>query len=164
MHVRSGQVLCGKATLCAIAATALLAATAVLMEMRSAADDVKDTRAPVIEHPAPGTRFWCEVIESFNAKYQGDTPGHIGRGGGLTFHPHVALGDPVYHRVGDVDRAIGSVTGVLWERLRGSLTVEFRPHEDHRIAVGDEVWVDLNPADQKTPATAAGNPASGATK
>ncbi|MEI6239649.1 MAG: hypothetical protein WCR51_04625 [Planctomycetia bacterium] len=57
----------------------------------------------------------------------------------------VALGDPVY-KVGDVDKAIGGVTGVRWERLKGALTVEFRPHEEHRIAVGDEVWVDLNPA------------------
>jgi hypothetical protein len=132
--------------------------------MRSDADDVVDPRAPIREHPAHGTRFWFEVIESFNAKYQGDTAGHIGRGGGLSLHPHVALGDPVYHRIGDVDKAIGSVTGVAWERVRGSLTVEFRPHEDHRIAVGDEVWVDLNPAENAPSATAAGSPVSGSVR
>jgi len=147
--------------LCAIAATGVLAASAVFLEMRSDADDVQDTLEPVREHPAPGTRFWFEVIESFNAKYQGDTAGHIGRGGGLSLQPHVALGDPVHHRIDDVDRIVGSVTGLTWERLRGSLTVEFRNHEGHRIAVGDEVWVDLNPADQQPPATADGSPASG---
>ena len=156
MNSGSGRTGCGKATLCALAATGILAASGVMWEMRSAADDVHDPRAPVREHTAPGTRFWFEVIESFNAKYQGDTPGHVGRGGGLSLHPHVALGDPVYHKIGDVDKAIGSVTGVVWERVRGSLTVEFRPHEDHRIAVGDEVWVDLNPADRPPTASAPG--------
>ena len=156
MNSRSGRTWCRTATLCSLAATGILAASAVMLEMRSAADDVQDPRAPVREHPAPGTRFWFEVIESFNAKYQGDTPGHVGRGGGLSLHPHVALGDPVYHKIGDVDKAIGSVTGVVWERVRGSLTVEFRPHEDHRIAVGDEVWVDLNPADRQATASAPG--------
>jgi hypothetical protein len=101
------------------------------------------------------------VIESFNAKYQGDTAGHIGRGGGLSLQPHVALGESVQHRIGGVDTFDGSVTGLLWERLRGSLTVEFRSHEGHRIAVGDEVWIDLNPVDLKPPPTAEGSPASG---
>jgi hypothetical protein len=151
----------GKATLLAIAATVLLAASAVLLEMRSAADDIQGPREPVRERPAPGTPFWFEVIECFNAKYQGDTAGHIGRGGGLSLQPHVALGDSVHHRIGDVDTVVGSVTGLTWERLRGSLTVEFRSHDGHRIAVGDEVWVDLNPTEQKSPATADGSPASG---
>jgi hypothetical protein len=35
--------------------------------------------------------------------------------------------------------------GTRLERLKRALTVEFRPHEEHRIAVGDEVWVDLDP-------------------
>jgi hypothetical protein len=42
------------------------------------------------------------------------------------------------------------------------LTVEFRPHEDHRIAVGDDVWVDLNPAEQNPSTTTADSQASGA--
>jgi len=96
---------CWKATLCAIDATGVLAASAVLLEIQSAADGILDPRELVREHPAPGTPFWIEVIESFNAKYQGDTAGHIGR--------------------------------------------------------GDEVWVDLNPADPKPPPTAEGSPASG---
>ena len=163
MSIRISQPCRGKSALAGIAATMLVAATAMMMEMRGAADDVQDPLAPVREHPAPGTRFWFEVIESFNAKYQGDTAGHIGRGGGLSLHPHVALGDPVYHKIDDVDKAIGTVTGVVWERVRGSLTVEFRPHEDHRIAVGDEVWIDLNPVSEKRSATA-GNQTSGASR
>ena len=164
MNTHRGQMWCWKATLCAIGATGVLAASVVLLEVRTAADDIQDRREPVRQHPAPGTPFWFEVIESFNAKYQGDTAGHIGRGGGLSLQPHVALGDSVHHRVGDADTVVGSVTGLTWERLRGSLTVEFRSHEGHRIAVGDEVWVDLNPADQTPPATTAGGPASEATK
>lgn len=112
-----------------------------------AADDGVNANAPRREHAPHGTKFWFEVVESFNAKYQGDTPGHIGRGGGITLHPHVALGDPVHHhRLGEGDHEIGIVTGVVWDRLKGSITVEFSPKENHRIAVGDQVWVDLNPA------------------
>ena len=161
MSACNGRDWRGKATLLAIAVTGLVTAGAVVLEMRSDADDVVDRQAPVHEHPAHGTRFWVEVIESFNAKYEGDTPGHIGRGGGLSLHPHVALGDSVYHTSGDMDKAIGSVTGVVWERVRGSLTIEFRPDEDHRVAVGDEVWVDLNPADHNPSATTESSPASG---
>lgn len=145
MQARGGQAWSRPATLGALAATGVLAAGAVMLGWQCVADDGNDPQAPVREHPAPGTRFWFEVIQSFNAKYEGDTAGHVGRGGGLTLHPHVALGDLVYHTVGDVDRSIGSVTGLTWERLRGSLTVEFRPHAEHRIAVGDAVWIDLNP-------------------
>ena len=164
MNSHRGQMWCWKATLCAIAATGVLAASAVTLEMRSAADEVQGLREPVRQHPAPGTPFWFEVIESFNAKYQGDTAGHIGRGGGLSLQPHVALGDPVHHRIDDIDKIVGSVTGLTWERLRGSLTVEFRNHEGHRIAVGDEVWVDLNPDPQQASAAAAVPPASGLAK
>jgi len=164
MNIHSGQMWYWKTALSAIAATGVLTATAALLEMRSVADGIQGPREPVHERPTPGTPFWFEVIESFNAKYQGDTAGHIGRGGGLSLQPHVALGDSVHHRVGDADIVVGSVTGLTWERLRGSLTVEFRSHEGHRIAVGDEVWVDLNPADQKPPATTAGSPASEAIK
>lgn len=129
----------------AVVAAGMLVMCAVLMAMRGTADDVEDPAAPQRQHLPHGTLFWFEVVESFNAKYEGDTPGHIGRGGGITLHPHVALGDSVYHRTSDGNKAIGVITGVLWDRLRSSLTVEFRPKEDHRIAVGDEVWIDLNP-------------------
>ena len=94
--------------MCAFGATGVLAASAVLLEMRSAADDIQDRREPVRQHPAPGTPFWFEVIESFNAKYQGDTAGHIVRGGGLSLQPHVALGDSVHHRIGDVDTVVAA--------------------------------------------------------
>ncbi|MFM7107293.1 MAG: hypothetical protein ACKOZU_01585 [Planctomycetaceae bacterium] len=128
------------------AAVGALVTCVAMVGMRGAADDFEDSAAPQRQHAPHGTRFWFEVVESFNAKYEGDTPGHIGRGGGMTHHPHVALGDAVYHRIGDEDKAIGLVTGATWDRLKGSLAIEFRPKEDHRIAVGDEVWVDLNPA------------------
>lgn len=91
----------------------------------------------------PGTRFNFEVIESFDAKYLGDTPGHIGRAGGLEkLRPAMALGDAVYRG----DEKIGIISSIVWQRVQGSLTIEFDPEPLHRIAVGDKVWVDLNPA------------------
>lgn len=92
----------------------------------------------------PGTRFEFEVVESFDAKYLGDTPGHTGQAGGLgSTRPHVALGDPVYRG----KEQIGTVSTVVWSHSRGSLTVEFDPQPLTRIAVGEIVWVDLNPAE-----------------
>ncbi len=89
-----------------------------------------------------GTHFNFEVIESFDAKYEGDTPGHTGRGGGLeNTRPNVALGDTVYRG----DKKCGTVTGVVWSRVQGGLTIEFDPEANARIAVGDVMWVDLNP-------------------
>lgn len=91
----------------------------------------------------PGTRFEFEVVESFDAKYLGDTPGHTGQAGGLgSTRPQVALGDAVYRG----KESIGTVTGVVWSHARGSLTVEFDPKPYARIAVGEIVWVELNPA------------------
>jgi hypothetical protein len=95
---------------------------------------------------APGTRFAFEVIESHDAKYLGDTPGHTGRDGGLDVRPNVAIGDAVYRDDADGDPVVvGRITAVSWERVSGSLTVEFDPEPLLRIAVGDEVWIDLNP-------------------
>lgn len=99
---------------------------------------------------APGTKFAFEVIESHDAEYLGDTPGHMGRDGGLIVRPSVALGDGVYRTEGQTSRRVGTVTRAVWDRVSGGLTVEFDPAPLMRIAVGDEVWVDLNPA----PATA----------
>jgi len=114
---------------------------------RIVADD-PDAARPRAPH---GTPFTFEVIESLDAAYLGDTPSHVGRDGGLEFRPNVALGDPVFR--GDPDAGaegkavrIGRVTRVVWERVSGSLTVEFDPESLVRIAVGDEVFVDLNPA------------------
>jgi len=99
-----------------------------------------------------GTPFFFEVIDSHDAKYPGDTPSHVGKDGGLTVRPNVALRDPVYRTVNKTTTVIGKVTLVQWDRVSGSLTVEFDPEPLHRIAVGDEVWIDLNPAPSK-PAT-----------
>ena len=96
-----------------------------------------------------GTPFFFEVIDSHDAKYPGDTPSHLGKDGGLTVRPNVALRDPVYRTVNKATTVIGKVTLVQWDRVSGSLTVEFDPEPLHRIAVGDEVWVDLNPAPAK---------------
>jgi len=105
---------------------------------------------------AHGTPFYFEVIDSHDAKYQGDTPAHMGKDGGLTVRPNVALGDAVYRTANKSTVIIGTVTLVLWDRVSGSLTVEFDPEPNHRIAVGDEVWVDLNPDPAK--ARSAGGP------
>ncbi len=90
-----------------------------------------------------GTRFNFEVIESFDAKYLGDTPGHVGRAGGLEgIRPRVSLGDAVYRE----DTKIGIVTSALWSRVQGSMTIEFDPLPLTRVSVGDHVWLDLNPS------------------
>jgi hypothetical protein len=87
-----------------------------------------------------GDHFEFEVVESFDAKYEGDTPGHIGRHGGLgEIHPQVALGDPIF--LGD--KQVGVVTGLRWSRAQGALDVEFDPATKTRIAVGDVVWLKL---------------------
>jgi hypothetical protein len=111
------------------------------------ADDIEE-HLPRAPH---GTPFVFEVIESLDAAYLGDTPSHVGRDGGLEVRPNVALGDPVFRVAADESEAtkpvrIGRVTRVVWERVSGSLTVEFDPEPLIRIAVGDEVFVDLNPA------------------
>ena len=97
----------------------------------------------------PGTPFTFEVIESLDAAYLGDTPSHMGRDGGLSVRPNVSLGDAVYRttQAGEQSTTIrvGTVTRVKWERVSGGLTLEFDPEPLQRIAVGDEVWVDLNP-------------------
>ena len=99
-----------------------------------------------------GTPFFFEVIDSHDAKYPGDTPAHLGKDGGLSVRPNVALRDPVYRTVDKATTVIGKVTLVQWDRVSGSLTVEFDPEPLHRIAVGDEVWIDLNPVPSQ-PAT-----------
>lgn len=105
----------------------------------------EDSQA-ALAHAPPGTKFQFEVIESHDAVYLGDTPGHMGRDGGLTYRPNVALGDGVYRTEGDTTSTVGTITRVVWDRVSGGLTVEFDPAPLVRIAVGDEVWIDLNPA------------------
>jgi hypothetical protein len=90
---------------------------------------------------AAANRLEFEVVQSFDAKYEGDTPGHMGRAGGLANRkPHIALGDPVFRG----DQRVGMVTGLLWNRTNGSLDIEFDPAEKARVAVGDAVWLVLD--------------------
>jgi hypothetical protein len=90
---------------------------------------------------AAANRLDFEVVQSFDAKYEGDTPGHIGRAGGLaTRRPHVALGDAIYRG----EEKVGMVTGLTWNRTNGSLDIEFDPAELVRISVGDSVWMMLD--------------------
>ncbi len=129
---------------CIWAATALL-----LLAAAPAGAQSDDGEAPLRRAPQ-GTPFVFEVIESLDASYLGDTPSHVGRDGGLDVRPNVALGDAVYRQPEEGGDAppirVGTVTRVVWERVSRSLTVEFDPAPLVRIAVGDEVWVDLNPA------------------
>jgi len=108
-----------------------------------------DDSQNLLARAAPGTPFAFEVIESLDAAYLGDTPSHMGRDGGLSVRPNVSLGDAVYRttRSGEQSNTVrvGTVTRVKWERVSGGLTVEFDPEPLQRIAVGDEVWIDLNP-------------------
>lgn len=88
-----------------------------------------------------GKRLMFDVVQSFDAKYEGDTPGHLGRAGGLqTMRPNVALGDPIYRG----DQQVGKVTWLTWNRINGGLDIEFDPEGQTRIAVGDEVWMALD--------------------
>lgn len=140
MHAPSAARIAGLGLLAA------LLTTATPRGICRAGDDAESAmpRAP------QGTPFVFEVIESLDAAYLGDTPSHVGRDGGLEFRPNVALGDPVYRHSpkpeGRPPQRVGRVTRVVWERVSRSLTVEFDPEPLLRIAVGDEVWIDLNPA------------------
>ncbi|MFM7137773.1 MAG: hypothetical protein ACKO1M_12000 [Planctomycetota bacterium] len=102
----------------------------------------------------PGTAFRFEVTESHDAEYLGDTPAHLGKNGGLTVRPQVALGDAVYRTTATGRTRVGHVTRATWSRTGGSLEVEFDPEPFQRISVGDEVWIDLNPP--RIPAEQAG--------
>lgn len=85
-----------------------------------------------------GNRLDFEVVSSFDGKYLGDTPGHMGRVGGLTGRkPRIALGDKVYRG----EEIVGLVTGLDWNRTNTSLDIEFDPVDHARICVGDAVWL-----------------------
>jgi len=104
---------------------------------------------PAAEKTKDGAnRLEFEIVNSFDGKYLGDTPGHMGRAGGLTMRrPRVALGDPVYRG----DERVGLVTHLDWNRVNGSLDIEFDPVDHARVCVGDAVWVVLeNPRPAKT--------------
>jgi hypothetical protein len=96
---------------------------------------------------ADSNRLAFEVVQSFDAKYEGDTPGHMGRAGGLQNRRlRVALGDRIYRG----DENVGSVTGLTWNRTNGSLDIEFDPVDRVRVCVGDDVWMALDSANEKT--------------
>lgn len=114
-----------------------------------AADERRGDAEAALPVAAHGTRFHFEIIESCDARYLGDTPAHSGKDGGLTVRPQVALGDAVYRTNDDDDIIVGRITRVAWSRVSGSLEVEFHPEPLVRIAVGDEVWIDLNPGPAK---------------
>jgi hypothetical protein len=86
-------------------------------------------------------RLEFEVVESFDAKYLGDTPGHMGRAGRLEGRKlRVALGDAIHRG----DERVGIVTGLKWNRTNGSLDIEFDPVDHARVCVGDVVWMALD--------------------
>jgi hypothetical protein len=105
----------------------------------------------VAQAPSLSTgRFEFQIVESFDAKYLGDTPGHIGRGGLHGVRPDVAVGDPVYRK----NVRIGQVTGLTWDRTKENLEIEFdpvpfeedaqgRPMRPTRVSVGTDVWLPL---------------------
>jgi hypothetical protein len=89
---------------------------------------------------AAADRLEFVVVQSFDAKYEGDTPGHSGRIEDLhDRRPQVALGDLVYR--GEVQ--IGQITELGWSPVHGTLEVEFEPAPVTRICVGDRVWLYL---------------------
>ena len=90
----------------------------------------------------PG-RFEFLVVESIDAKYLGDTPGHLGRASLGRNSPRMALGD-----LGVPGRTtkVGKVTHLIWNEARESLDVEFDPEPGQRVAIGDAVWVALGKA------------------
>ena len=137
-------------TMLATATLGLLLATAPALPCAWGADG-----EPSLPPAPPGTAFRFEVIESHDALYLGDTPAHLGKSGGLTVRPQVALGDPVYRKAETRRLRVGHITRVKWSRVAGSLEVEFDPEPLQRIAVGDQVWIDLNPQPAPTERSAA---------
>lgn len=128
----------------------LLAAAVALLALHGLATPAPQEGAAGQQGPRlRGNRFEFEVVESFDAQYLGDTPGHMGRYGGLgDRRPDVALGDPVY--LGDIK--VGTISRLIWDRSRGSLEVEFDPEPFQRISVGAIVWISLDGARPAQPA------------
>ena len=103
-------------------------------------------------HAQQGTparnRFEFAVVESFDARYLGDTPGHSGHAKLGPGRLGVALGDPVFRG----DRKIGKISGLTWDRSKESLEIEFDPEpyelddrghpiNSNRVVVGETVWI-----------------------
>ncbi len=93
--------------------------------------------------PPDRSRFAFRVVESYDAQYLGDQPGHIGLGGGLgRLAPNIALDDPVYRD----NTKVGKVARLVWNEAKESLLVEFDAEPGQRIYVGEEVWITLGEA------------------
>ena len=118
---------------------AVLAAPAILVGGWAARATLGQAAPP---GPGGAPRFEFLIVESFDARYQGDTPGHMGRGASGRVAPRIALGDAVLRGT----TRVGTVTHLEWNEARESLEVEFNPEPNLRIAVGDPVWVAI-PAD-----------------
>jgi hypothetical protein len=104
-----------------------------------------EAQLPVVAETVASDKFPFVVVESFDAKYEGDTPGHLGRHGGLGDRvPRVALGDAVYRGDGDAAKVVGKVTNLKWTRGQGALDIEFDPTDLTRIEIGDTVWLKLS--------------------
>ena len=88
------------------------------------------------QQPVAG-RFEFLVVESFDARYYLDTPGHLGRAASGRVVPRIALNDPVMRG----PTKVGRVTHLIWNEARESLEVEFDPLPNVRVAVGDAVWI-----------------------
>jgi len=86
------------------------------------------------------SRFEFLIVENYDAQYLGDTPGHLGKAGGLGHTaPNIALSDPVYQ-----DKVlVGKVTRLVWDEAKESLQVEFDPDPGRRIAIGAAVYIPL---------------------
>ena len=85
-------------------------------------------------------RFEMQVVESYDAQFEGDEPGHICRFGGLhDLVPKAALGDAIYCG----DQKVGVVSGLKWSQAHGSLEIDFDPLPGVRVAIGETVWVKL---------------------
>ena len=106
---------------------------------------------PKQQPPQSRTKFIFQVSQSFDAKYFGDLPGHIGKGAFHGGEPDVAMGDPVYRD----NVRIGVVTGLKWDWTRAALEVEFDPEPFEidmdgkplprrvRVTCGQDVWIPL---------------------
>jgi hypothetical protein len=117
---------------------ALAAVFIVGWQLWSAGQQPEGSKAGPSKSQQSGARIEFEVVHSFDGKYLGDTPGHMGRTGGLTGpRPRIALGDRVYRD----EEVVGVVTNLELNRGNNSLDIEFNPVDRARICVGDKVWL-----------------------
>jgi hypothetical protein len=105
---------------------------------KAGAVKIQNSAVPKTQNPTATNRIEFEVVQSFDGKYLGDTPGHMGRTGGLTGpRPRIALGDRVYRG----EELVGVVTSLELNRGNNSLDIEFNPVDRARVCVGDTVWL-----------------------